>query len=153
MATSRRVIPRLSIMMAPNTNAIMVNALSVGMVDPARIEYPKAAIRAMTAAHAFILYLTAIMGCRARTARTIKNTSPATRPICNPEMASKCARPASRMASTVTSGIAFLSPVISAVANMPVSPGRLALIRSPTDCLSLDCSNSNDGVVASTCAD
>lgn len=68
----------------------------------------------------------ATVGTNAIQNRTAPNTNPANSPICNPEIANKCARLAPRKASVTSSGIALRSPVVTAAAN----PATSAAIRS-----------------------
>ncbi len=62
----------------------------------------------------------------------MKKTMAATRPKCSPEMASRWARPASRMAAVTSSPMAPRSPVSSAAATAAASPSRFERIRVVT---------------------
>ena len=70
----------------------------------------------------------AIQGKNARNRRTRKIVPPTTTAICSPEIDSRCASPASRIACATGSGTPPWSPVTNAAAIAPGAPGTAAPI-------------------------
>ena len=86
---------------------------------------------AAAAAHFLIGWRSAMDGNSASPSRTRKNTEPAMIAMCRPEIDRMCRMPLSRKASLVASEMPPRSPVISALAMAPVSPGSAAAMRAP----------------------
>ena len=63
------------------------------------------------------------------TARKRKNTKPATKPMCRPEMAKRWANPAARIWSNTGGGMAPRWPTKRAAATPPTSPGKRSAMR------------------------
>ena len=121
-----------SSMIASSTTPTMTNARWVGTLMPESSRYAAAPTRAQAAAHFLIGARRATGSISASRPRVAKKMNPAIRPTWSPEIASRCARPDSRIALSAVFSIALRSPVRSAAANGPAEDDACARIRDET---------------------
>ena len=130
-ATARRLIARRSTSTAMSATATMTNARSVATLRPDMARYIAAAASAPAAAILRVGSRNASHGQSANPNRKAVKTTPANNPMCRPEIASKCAVFDTRSASSAARSMPERSPVITATANPPTSPGSTVRTRAP----------------------
>ena len=67
----------------------------------------------------------AIHGTNVSTIRNAPKTTALSNPMCKPEIANRCARLLARRSCSASWLMALRSPVVIAVANPPISPGKI----------------------------